>query len=170
MCRNERRKCKAACSAKIEIARLTLQWEFFHPLSIRMHRSCVFAHSIRFRMAIARSVLLSVHKFAFSRVRSRSVYTSFPHRKNRLLQRPHFLHGNARASKLARCDFHSLHFISAVLSLSLSVFLFYIFARDLYLLLLQFHAWGFRPFILEIRNINIYTRVYQTAFTADLNR
>lgn len=77
MCRNERRKCKAACSAKIEIARLTLQWEFFHPLSTRMHRSRVFVYSIRFRVAIARSVLLSIHKFSLfpACVREKCVYT-----------------------------------------------------------------------------------------------
>lgn len=65
----------------------------------------------------------------------------------------HFLHSNARASKLARCDFHSLHFI----------FVFFFSPRlclsspDLFLL--QFHGVSMPPFVLVIRNINWYTRI-----------
>lgn len=67
-----------------------------------------------------------IHKFAFSRVRvfARSVHarSSPSHRKNRLLQRPHFLHSNARASELARCDFSAFYLypFSPIFSLSLS--------------------------------------------------
>jgi len=70
---HRRRKCKTAYAAKIEIARLALQGKFFHPPSTRAYSSRFRARHKVSHGNRAERIIIRIHKFAFSRVRSRGM-------------------------------------------------------------------------------------------------